>query len=129
MATSGVFNPEQPWQDQIDRPTVQTLLQHWIPDALNTLGFDALWTPKRLINQFAAGNLEREPVLQILARYPYLRVPPTPETETFADIPDEGSFHDVAWATRPGLIDNAFYAEASALKNELRTRPNSELLR
>ena len=108
MATSGVFNPEQPWQDQIDRPTVQALLQHWIPDALNTLGFDTLWTPKRLINQLTAGNLEREPVLQILARYPYLRVPPTPETETFADIPDEGSAEDVGRAFHAQRVDYRF---------------------
>ena len=120
MATSGVFNPEQPWQDQIDRPTVQTLLQHWIPDALNTLGFDTLWTPKRLINQLTAGNLEREPVLQILARYPYLRVPPTPETETFADIPDEGSIWDVVYATDRGPLGDDFYEEVVNLKQDPR---------
>lgn len=52
--TSQSFDPDRPWQDQIDRDTVLTLLQQWIPEALAQYGFDALWAPKRLIRQLPA---------------------------------------------------------------------------
>ena len=115
--TSQSFDPNRPWQDQIDRDTVETLLQQWLPEALTQYGFDALWTPKRLIERFAEGKISRDTTLQVLARYPYLLIPPTPEEETFADVPEEGSFDDVVEASMWGPIDDAFYAEVFYLKN------------
>lgn len=118
MATSGTYNPEQPWQNQIDRDTVQTLLEQWVPDALNQHGFETLWTPKRLIDRYTEGKITRDTTLQVLARYPYLQIPPTPETETFADIPDEGSFEDVGRGARKLRSDTAFYKDVVELKND-----------
>lgn len=119
MASSGVYNPEQPWQEQIDRNSVEALLQQWLPEALDHISFNALWTPKRLIQQLADGNVDRDPVVQVLARYPYLRIPPTPETETFADVPDEGSFHDVSRALYSGRISDQFTQQLDAVRDQL----------
>ncbi len=117
MASSGVYDPDKPWQDQIDRDSVEVLLRRWLPEPLERCGFEALWTPKRLIQQLVEGNLDRELVIQVLARYPYLQIPPTPEVETFADVPAEGSFRDVARGARKLPSDKAFYKDVVELKH------------
>ncbi len=126
MGSSGVYDPERPWQGQIDRDSVEVLLRQWLPEALERFGFEALWTPLRLIRQLADGNLEREAVLQVLARYPYLRIPPTPEVETFADVPDEGSFEDVARGARELSPEEDFYAEVFNLAVRVAQMPEPE---
>ncbi len=126
MATSGTYDPEQPWQNQIDRDTVKALLQHWIPDALNQHGFEAFWTPKRLIDRYTEGKITRDTTLQILARYPYLQIPPTPEIETFADIPDEGSAHDLIYRFDAGRIDDQFLDDLDSLEDQLRSMRHTD---
>lgn len=92
MGSSGVYDPERPWQGQIDRDSVEVLLRQWLPEALERFGFEALWTPLRLIRQLADGNLEREAVLQVLARYPYLRIPPHARGRDLRRRPGRGIF-------------------------------------
>ena len=121
MTASGIYDPGRPWQDQIDRDAVEVLLREWLPDALGRLGFEAMWTPKRLIRHFVDGDLDREPVIQILGRYPYLRIPPTPEVETFADVPDEGSVEDLMRASWLRRIDSQFLDDVRCLGDKFQS--------
>ena len=124
--TSGIYDPGRPWQDQIDRDAVEVLLREWLPDALGRLGFEAMWTPKRLIQHFVDGDLDREPVIQILARYPYLKVPPTPEVETFADVPDEGSVEDLMYAFHLRKIDGEFLDDLDSVEDQVQSAGDAD---
>ncbi len=115
------YDPGRPWQDQIDRDAVGVLLREWLPEALERFGFEAIWTPKRLIEHFADGHLDRESVIQVLARYPYLRIPPTPEVETFADVPDEGSVEDLMYASFLRQIDGQFFDDVRCLGDQFQS--------
>lgn len=119
MASSGVFDPSRGWWEQIDKSVVLGLLEEWLPGQLGVLGFDALWTPKRLIERLGEGLVDRQAVVEVLARYPYLRRPPTPEWETFPDFPAEGSSHDLLVARLNGQIDKSFQLEVLDLEEAL----------
>ena len=119
MASSGVFDPSRGWWEQIDKSVVLGLLEEWLPGQLEVLGFDALWTPKRLIERLGEGKIDRQAVVEVLARYPYLRIPPTPEWEKEADVPREGSWEDVALADMREQVDDDFYGDIQDLENYL----------
>ncbi len=119
MASSGVFDPSRGWWEQIDKSVVLGLLEEWLPGQLEVLGFDALWTPKRLIERLGEGKIDRQAVVEVLARYPYLRRPPTPEWEKEADVPREGSWEDVALADMREQVDDDFYGDIQDLENYL----------
>ncbi len=111
----------QHWQDQIDRDAVEVLLREWLPEALERFGFEAIWTPKRLILHFVDGHVDRESVIQVLAQYPYLRIPPTPEVETFPDVPDEGSVQDLMRAYFTRRIDGQFLDDVRCLGDQFQS--------
>ncbi len=119
MTTLRVYDPGRPWQDQIDRDAVGVLLREWLPEALERFGFEAICTPKRLIEHFVDGHVDRESVIQVLARYPYLRIPPTPEVETFPDVPDEGSVQDLMRAYFIRRIDDQFLDDLDIVEDQL----------
>ncbi len=119
MASSGVFDPSRGWWEQIDKSVVLGLLEEWLPGQLGVLGFDALWTPKRLIERLGEGLVDRQAVVEVLARYPYLRIPPTPEWEKEADVPREGSWEDLTFAELMDWVDMPFYEEVMDLQDQL----------
>ena len=119
MASSGVFDPSRGWWEQIDKSVVLGLLEEWLPGQLGVLGFDALWTPKRLIERLGEGKIDRQAVVEVLARYPYLRRPPTPEWEKEAVWPKEGSWKDVVLADMREQVDDDFYGDIQDLENYL----------
>jgi hypothetical protein len=76
-------------------------------------------TPYEICERYAAGMIDRERLVDELARYPYV---PTPRTESLADdllMTPPGTWADVCDADRRGLIPEDVYGEVMARQDAL----------
>ncbi|WP_435298953.1 hypothetical protein [Timonella sp. A28] len=93
----------------ISQPAVAKALRDTtnVPDALD--GFSAA-SPFELCQRYAAGFIDREDMLDQLARWPYR---PTPHPDEFGDYTESfnGTFSEVSVAVSMGLLSSTDYKD------------------
>jgi hypothetical protein len=89
----------------VSQPTLSEMSRRDVQEPL--AGFCGA-TPYEIAQRYAAGDIDRDQMLEELIRYPYL---PTPHSDGYDSLLvfEPGMFEDVAQAARDGLIDDETY--------------------
>lgn len=91
----------------VSQPAISELSRREVPEPL--AGFSGA-TPYEIAQRYAAGDIDREQLVEELIRFPYLPMPQTDGYDSLLVIP-AGTVQDIVRAAEDGLLDDALYEQ------------------